>query len=181
MTVSLTATRDSRTLRQVELDDELCGKIYAADIFVQFTCPCWMTRVALMLPPETVNTKDVPKEKIHTMPIRTMEASRAPARMFVRGGISSKSDYVELLATLNNLKPDFAAVVDMDPKSWVKDDGTPMDKPEITFANSLRRRFEVGGMPITAYMSGKLQVTVRRLTALEQKERASGKGKRKKS
>lgn len=115
------------------------------------------------------------------MPVKVIDVTKAPARMFVRGGISSKSDYVELLGVLNTLKPDQAATVDMDPKAWVKEDGTtPMDKPEITFANSLRRRFEASGLPITAYMSGKLQVTVRRLTALEIKERQAGKGKRNK-
>lgn len=178
--VSLTATRDTRTMRQIELDDRMCSMLTASDPFLEFTCPCWMTRVWFMLPPETINTKNVPKEKVQIMPIRTVEATKAPARMFVRGGISSKSDYVELLAALNNLKPDQAAVVDMDPKSWVKEDGTPMDKPEITFANSLRRRFEASGLQVTAYMSGKMQITVRRLTPLELKEKQAGKGKRKK-
>lgn len=114
------------------------------------------------------------------MPIRTVLATAAPARLFVRGGISSKQDYIDLLSALGTAKPDQAFIVDMDPAAWVGSDGKPMDKPEVLFANSLRRRFEASALPITAYMSGKLQITVRRLTAIEQKERAAGKGKRKK-
>lgn len=116
------------------------------------------------------------------MAIRTVEASKAPARLHVRGGISSKSDYVEVLSALNNLKADQAIVVTMDPKAWVKEDGTtPMDKAEVIFANSLRRRFEAAALTITAYQSGKGEITVRRLTAMEIKERQAGKGKRKKN
>jgi hypothetical protein len=160
------------------------------DPFV-LSIPCWKAKVLPQLPPELPNkisrSEMVNREKFQQqiqerdrMAIRTIEASKAPARMFVRGGISSKTDYVELLGALNNLKPEQAAIVDMELKDWVKSDGTPMDKPEIVFANSLRRRFEMAGLPITAYMSGKAQVTVRRLTAMEIKERQAGKGKRKK-
>lgn len=115
------------------------------------------------------------------MAIRTVVATAAPPRLYVRGGISSKNDYVELLTALGTAKPDQALIVDMELKDWVNSEGTPLDKPEVLFANSLRRRFEMSGLAVTAYMSGKAQVTVRRLTALEQKERAAGKGRRKRT
>jgi hypothetical protein len=172
-----------------ELDRREKERLSVLDPF-QLSAPCW--RVRIELPPVTVTTvvklspvdevkKLITKEIGKLMAIRTVEATKAPARLFVRGGISSKADYVELLAALSNAKPDQAFIVDMDPKAWVKEDGvTPLDKPEVIFAGSLRRRFEASALPIIAYMSGKLQVTVRRLTALEQKEKAAGKGKRKK-
>lgn len=109
------------------------------------------------------------------MAIRTVEASAAPARLFKRGGISSKQDYIDLLTALNNAKPNQAFIVDMDPKSW-----EGINKPEVTFANSLRRRFEQGAIAVTAYMSGQYQVTVRRFTALELKERDASANRRKK-
>lgn len=112
------------------------------------------------------------------MAIRTIEEAKAPARLHVRGGISSKSDYVELLQALNNAQKGQAFVVDMDPKGWVNAQGQPMAKAEVVFANSLRRRFEASALPITAYQSGNMQITVRRLTAVELKEREAGKGKR---
>lgn len=113
------------------------------------------------------------------MAVQTVPAASAPARLFVRGGISSKSDYIDLLNAVNQSKdPNVAFVVDMDPKAWVKPDGSVLDKPEVVFANSLRRRFEASALPITAYMSGNMQITVRRLSALEQKEKAAGKGTR---
>lgn len=116
------------------------------------------------------------------MAIRTVSATAAPARLFVRGGISSKQDYIDILSALNTEKDASKAfIVDMDPKAWVKSDGTPIPKPEVVFANSLRRRFEASGLAITAYMSGSNQITVRRLTPLEIKEREASARKRKSS
>lgn len=139
-------------------------------------------QVWAMLPPETLNTIPLvePNRTLERtlMAIRTVEATAAPQRLFKRGGISSKQDYIDLLAALNNAKPNQALIVDMDPKAWVDEHGQPLKKPEVIFANSLRRRFEMSGLAITAYMSGNLQVTVRRLTALEIKEKEANKGKK---
>ena len=118
------------------------------------------------------------RDRERIMAIRTVEAAAAPQRLFVRGGISSKQDYIDLLGALNNADKTKAFIVDMDPKAWVKSDGSPIDKPEVVFANSLRRRFDMSGLPVTAYMSGTMQITVRRLTPIELKEREAGKGKR---
>lgn len=180
---------NTQTAKQAELDVAMCSKLYAVDPFLQFSCPCWMTRVSFMIAewegsiinmrPTRQQLEKRDKDKI--MAIRTVAAAQAPARLFIRGGISSKQDYIDILQALGSLKADQAAIVDMDAKAWVKSDGSgPMDKPEVTFANSLRRRFEQGGLNITAYQSGTMQVTVRRLTALEIKEKEAGKGKRKK-
>lgn len=154
-------------------------RLQVADPF-QLAAPYWKTRVYHLLPPETQTTvvRLSPAEELHHMAIRTVAATAAPPRVFVRGGISSKQDYIDLLTALNTVKPDQALIVDMDAKAWVDASGQPIKKPEVVFANSLRRRFEASALPITAYMSGALQVTVRRLTALEQKERAASKGKR---
>lgn len=165
----------------------------------QKSIPCWRQYVWALLPPETIDTTRCTcrrryngsmsqheqscnrrqyESKVTVMAIRTVEATAAPARLFKRGGISSKQDYIDLLTALNNVKPTQALIVDMDPKAWLNDDGTPMKKPEVTFANSLRRRFEASGVAVTAYMSGTNQITVRRFTAMELKEREAGKGKR---
>jgi hypothetical protein len=156
--------------------------VFQHDPFI-LAAPCWRRRVILELPPEPPprpTREQLEKaERERIMAIRTVEASAAPQRLFIRGGISSKQDYVDLLQALNSADKSKAFVVDMDPKAWVKQDGSAMDKPEVTFANSLRRRFDASGLPVTAYMSGTMQVTVRRLTAIELKEREAGKGKRK--
>jgi hypothetical protein len=174
MTLTVRTVNDARQLATVA----------QADPF-QLAEPSWLVRVCQQLPPERpprIPASEIlrrDKEKI-AMAIKIVEAKSAPARLFVRGGISSKSDYVDVLTALSDMKKDQALVVDMDPKAWVDATGKPLEKPEIVFANSLRRRFELGGLTITAYMSGKMQVTVRRLTELEIREKASGKGKRKK-
>ena len=143
--------------------------------------PCWRVRVWHLLPPVTFNTNDVSKEKITRMPIRTIAEAQAPARMFVRGGkVASKQDYLDVIAALNKNEKGVALIVDMDPKAWVEADGTPIKKPETVLAVALRRRFEDNGLMVTAYQSGPMQLTVRRLTPLEIKERESGNGKRKK-
>jgi hypothetical protein len=145
----------------------------------QLAMPCWQQRVYHQLPPETQTTvvRLTPQEEIKIMAIRTVAATAAPARIHVRGGISSKSDYVDVLNALNapTFKADQALIVDMDAKSWVKQDNSPIPKAELVFAGSLTRRFTASGVPVIAYMSGNMQVTVRRLTALEQKERTARK------
>jgi hypothetical protein len=157
----------------VHLGDVIhAGKLATVDPF-QLAAPCYSIRVWHQLPPETINTSDVPKEKIHVMPIHTIEESKAPARLFVRGGISSKTDYMEVLAELNKNQKGVALVVDMDKTAWAN-----VKKPEVTFANSLRRRFEMSGLALTAYMSAPFQITVRKYTQLELKEKEAGKGKR---
>lgn len=181
MTVSTTATEGVRTHAE---------KLNRMDPFV-LGPPCWMVRVYPQLPAEpptripaseiTRRDQERVRELERTrMAIRTVTIDQAPARLHVRGGISSKQDYIEILQAINNAKdPKQAFIVDMDPAIWVDEHGKPMEKPEVVFANSLRRRFEASALPITAYQSGKLQITVRRFTALELKEKESGKGKRK--
>jgi hypothetical protein len=148
-------------------------KVAIRDPF-QLATPCHVVRVWYQLPPVTIDTKDVPKEKVHIMAIRTVEESKAPVRLFVRGGISSKTDYMEVIAELNKNQKGVALIVDMDKTAW-----ETVKKPEVTFANSLRRRFELSGLPVTAYMSAPFQITVRKFSALELKEKEAGKGKRK--
>lgn len=161
-----------------ESDRVLREKLLSNDPFIH-SAPCWKIRVWHLLPPETINTRPTrfqleKKDKELIMSIRTIESSQAPQRLRTRGGgISSKQDYSDLLAALNTVQKNQALIVDMTPGTW-----EGIKKPESTFALNLRLRFQRSGLPITAYMSGPMQVTVRRLTDLEQKELASGKGKR---
>jgi hypothetical protein len=55
-------------------------------------------------------------------------------------------------------------VVGMTEADW-KD----IEKPETKFGYTLRRYFEQKGLDITAYQSGKLEVTIRKATALDKR------------
>jgi hypothetical protein len=161
-------------IRTTHTDDALLADmVFRVDPFT-LAAPCWSVRVAYQLPPITISTLAVPKEKVTTMPIRTVEETKAPSRLHVRGGISSKTDYMEVLAELNKNQKGVALIVDMDRAAWAE-----TKKPEVTFANSLRRRFEMSGLQLTAYMTAPFQITVRRLTAIEVREREASKKTRK--
>lgn len=168
MTIRVLDVRDNRTASYLKGRDPFL----LAD-------PSWKVRVWSQLPPEVVNTSDV--KRINNMPIRTVAENAAPSRIHVRGGISSKQDYMDVLAELNKNQKGVAIIVDMDKAAWVNENGEPMKNPEVVFAGSLRRRFELGGLSLTAYQSGSLQITVRRLTALEVKEREASAKRRKKA
>lgn len=132
----------------------------------QAAAPCWRNRVSPFLPPETQTTvvRLTPAQEIYRMAIRTVIEAQAPARMFHRGVVSNKQDYMDVLNALPAVKVGQAIVVDMDAKAW-----EGVKKPETTFGYALRRLFESKGLSLTAYQSGPMQVTIRKPNALDAK------------
>lgn len=106
------------------------------------------------------------------MAIRTVAVAEAPQRMFKRGTVSNKQDYSDVLAALPKVGKDQAMIIDMDAKAW-----EGVKKAETTFASNLRRLFEARTLPLTAYQSGTMQITIRKATALD---KASAGGRKKK-
>jgi hypothetical protein len=115
------------------------------------------------------------------MAIKTVTLEQAPARM--HGRVSSNVDYQAVMGALSNaatnpVKMKCAIVVDMEDLVWGKrnEKGEALyPKPEVTFAYTLRRYFEANALPLTAYQSGKMQVTIRQKLPNDPK----GKGGRK--
>ncbi len=104
------------------------------------------------------------------MPIRVVPAAEAPSRL--RGSkMSTNSDYNEVLTALKdpNLKKGMAIVVNMAAPQWTerKDNKPVYEKPEVSFAYTLRRFFEGQKLPLIAYQSGKMEVTIRAKTQAE--------------
>jgi len=104
------------------------------------------------------------------MPIKTVAIAEAPLRMFKRGVISSKQDYLDVMNALQKANAGQAIIVTMESDAW-----KGVEKPETAFANSLRRSFEAKGLQLTAYQSGKMEVTVRKVTALDPKRKPRSK------
>jgi hypothetical protein len=120
------------------------------------------------------------------MTIRMIAEAEAPKRLHVRAGSSLSAEYYEAVETLNKLPAGKAFVVTLTSEQFTK---RPADveekkwKPEVMFAYSLRRFCMTQGVAVTAYQSGKLEVTVRRMTKEEQQakvRRAENKTKKKK-
>lgn len=151
-----------------ETDAKERDRLRASDPF-QLAAPCWSVRVLPSLPPEH---RHISIEELNTyMPIRVVPAAEAPSRL--RGSkMSTNSDYNDVLTALKDpsLKKDTALVVNMASPSWTeRKDGKPVyEKPEVSFAYTLRRYFEGQKLPLIAYQSGKMEVTIRRKTAAEQ-------------
>ena len=98
------------------------------------------------------------------MAIRVVAELAAPQRMFKRGVVSSKQDYMDVMNALSQMKQGQALVLDMDAKAW-----EGIKKPETTLCGSLRRSFEQKGLAITAYQSGPFQVTIRKADSKKKK------------
>jgi hypothetical protein len=148
-------------LHVIHPDDlKVYGFIQANDPFYLGTLPCWMSRVWPLLPPEVVK---ISVEELNRMPIKVVEEKEAPARAHKRGVVSGTKDYNEVMQALRlPAKPGSAMVVTMTESEWAT-----VKKPEVSFAYSLRRYFESKGLALTAYQSGKLEVTIRKATALD--------------
>jgi hypothetical protein len=104
------------------------------------------------------------------MAIRVVPVTEAPTRL--RGSkMAANQDYNDVLTAIRDpkLKQDSAIVVDMTDKAWteIKDNKPVYEKPEVSFAYSLRRFFEDNFPALTAFQSGKMQVTIRRKTAAD--------------
>jgi len=143
-----------------------------------------LRQVWFMLPPELtkiVITDDLQRriEENKLMALKVVDVAAAPDKMFKRGQISQTSDYIEVMAALKTTTKSQAIVVQLsDPKFTEVKDGKPViPKPETAFGYSLRRHFEDKGLPLVAYQSGKMQVTIRHMTATEQAQRGKGRKK----
>ena len=152
-------------------DMQLATMIAAADPHANGV-PCWSS--LFRLPAEAYDYTALrayhtrrDKEIITNMAIRVVEEKAAPARMFARGTVSTKADYADAMTAINSAAKGQAIIVDMDVKAWVDDKGAPIERAETLFASNLRRYFEGKGLPLTAYQSGKMQITIRRRNALD--------------
>lgn len=133
--------------------------------------PCWTVRILYQLPDEFVSIS-ITERKQH-MALRTVKIEEAPQRL-KSSFATTNTDMADVMAALGNpntdpMKMKVALVVDMSDAGWTaQKDGKPrFPKPEVALAYALRRRFEALGVALTAYQSGKMQVTVRRKTAVE--------------
>lgn len=153
-------------------DVALRDKVELYDPFIHSE-PCWRTRIFHLLPPVFIDTSYI-KERINRMPIRVVAESEAPVRVIKMGTISSKQDYIDVQNALRTPgATGKAIIVDMDAKAW-----EGVKKPETAFANNLRRLFDSKGVPLTAYRSGPMQITVRKATALDKQPARGGRSKK---
>jgi hypothetical protein len=140
----------------------------------QLAPPVWKHYTSFLLPPETVT---ITIEERKRMPIKAVSLEQAPPPM--HGKVSHNQDYVDVMAAIRNdatspIKKQTALVVVMADPSWSSknDKGEPKyDKPEVVFAGVLRRHFVADGLPLTAYASGKMEVTVKRGDASTKKRK----------
>lgn len=151
-------------LKHVNADDlRMMEWLKIQDPF-QLAPPVYQHYTFHALPPEVVKIEV--KEK-NIMPIRIVEEKDAPARASKRGVVSSTSDWNDVMVALRSpAKPNSAMVVAMTESEWKE-----VKKPEITFGYALRRYFESKGLPLTAYQSGKLEVTIRKETSLDKNKK----------
>src|SRR4029077_8327557 len=152
-------------------DARMREQIAVRDPF-QLAPPLWRVRPFPFLPPLTINTiENIPKGVIF-MPLKVVTPEQAPARLHARGTVSTKPEYSEVITWLRDpaTAKNPTAIVTLNDAGWAS-----VKKPETSFAYSLRRLFESKGIALTAYQSGKMEVTIRRKTAAEQ---SSGKGKK---
>lgn len=151
------------TVRTVA-DQRVCEWLLRYDPF-QLAPPCFVYRP--VLPPEY---RRISIEEVNSMPIRVVPVTEAPSRL--KGSkMLSNADYNDVLTALKDpqLKKDSAIVVNMVAPQWTerRDNKPVYEKPEVAFAYTLRRYFESQSLPLIAYQSGKMEVTVRRKTPAE--------------
>jgi hypothetical protein len=102
------------------------------------------------------------------MAIKVVAVTEAPSRL--HGKVSHNQDFADVMAAIKNdatnpTKKATALVVTMSDPSWTSknEKGEPKyDKPEVTFAGVLRRHFTAAGLTLTAYQSGKMEVTIKK-------------------
>jgi hypothetical protein len=143
----------------------LSGMVLAYDPF-QLAAPCWKVRVLPSLPPEY---RRISIEELTNMSLRPVPVAEAPARL--KGNLmSSNVDFNIVLGAIRNPEnKGKALIVTLEDVMWTSQkNGTPAyPKPEVAFANLLRRYFEREKLAITAYQSGKMEVTVRPMNQTE--------------
>jgi hypothetical protein len=113
----------------------------------------------------TVSREEIErKDKDRIMAIKLVKEQEAPKRLHVRSGVAMSQEYYDVVAAIRTLPLGQAVVVTLESEQFTKADAK---KPEVGFAYTLRRYFHNENMAAVAYQTGKLEVTVRRLTAEE--------------
>ena len=131
----------------------------------QLAPPAWQHCTTFLLPPETVK---INVGEIQRMAIKAVPVDQAPSRL--HGKVSHNQDFADVMAAIKNdatnpVKKATALVVSMSDPSWMakNEKGEPKyEKPEVTFAGVLRRHFTAAKLSLTAYQSGKMEVTVKK-------------------
>src|SRR5271156_4824595 len=131
----------------------------------QLAPPVWKHYTMFLLPLETVK---ITIEERNRMGVKVVAVTEAPNPM--HGKISHNQDFAEIMAAIKNPATDptkkaTALVVSMSDPSWsAKNDkgAVKYEKPEVVFAGVLRRHFTADGISLTAYASGKMEVTVKK-------------------
>lgn len=122
----------------------------------QLATPCWLVRSWYQLPNEVVK---ITIEDKNRMPIKVVAENEAPVQSVRRGILTNTNEYSEVLTALRTLQPGKALVVTLE--SPVFKEGA-IKKGEMAFAQAFRRYFATEKLPMTAYASGKLEVTIKR-------------------
>ena len=131
----------------------------------QLAPPVWKHYTMFLLPPEMVQ---ITIEERNRMGIKVVAVTEAPNPL--HGKVSSNQDYLDVMAAIKNPATDptkkaTALVVTMSDPSWsAKNDkgAAKFEKPEVVFAGLLRRHFTSDGLSLTAYASGKMEVTIKK-------------------
>ena len=136
----------------------------------QLAPPVWQHYTMFLLPPEMVQ---ITIEERNRMGIKVVAVTEAPNPM--HGKVSSNQDYLEVMSFIKNPATDptktdptkkaIALVVTMSDPSWsAKNDkgAAKFEKPGVVFAGLLRRHFTADGLALTAYASGKMEVTIKK-------------------
>jgi len=145
-----------------DVDDR--DRLALSDPF-QLAPPVWQHYTMFLLPPEMVK---ITIEERNRMGIKVVAVAEAPNPL--HGKVSSNQDYLDVMAAIKNPQHDptkkaTALVVSMSDPSWsAKNDkgAAKFEKPEVVFAGLLRRHFTADGLFLTAYASGKMEVTIKK-------------------
>src|SRR5271157_1374586 len=145
-----------------DVDDR--DRLALSDPF-QLAPPVWQHYTMFLLPPERVQ---ITIKERNTMGIKVVAVTEAPSPL--HGKVSNNQDYLDVMAAIKNPATDptkkaTALVVSMLDPSWsTKDDKgeAKFKKPEVVFAGLLRRHFTADGLSLTAYASGKMEVTIKK-------------------
>jgi hypothetical protein len=108
------------------------------------------------------------------MSVRVVEFSEAPRPMRGLSGPRIMPEYAEVMAAIRDPKnATKAIVVTIDTASLENVGDTIKKRPEVGFAYALRRYFTETKSNWTAYQSGKMEITVRRMTKAEAERKAA--------
>jgi hypothetical protein len=110
-------------------------------------------------------------EVVH-MAVKVVPEAQAPVRMHHRSALANTAEWRDVMNAVKSAKEGQAIIVTLEDEQFKPTKKTIADgkrkgqevttKPEVAFAYALRRYFTANGLPVTAYQSGKGEVTIRR-------------------